>query len=108
MSRDLEVKMALCILEELAAVGGASRLKYLKSYRMISYWIGESYARQIVDKMVRGQYVRVEDDKVVLLRRFSVSKSVSRVLRELKSVIITMYKMRSRAEPSSRSHVDSR
>ncbi|MCG2863845.1 MAG: hypothetical protein L7H10_01200 [Vulcanisaeta sp.] len=86
-----EARLALLLLEELELRGGRARLKYLKVYRLISYWLGKKYAEDIINKLVSSGYISIRDDVVELLRRFKVNKSLTRTYREARDLVISIY-----------------
>ena len=56
----LDAKIALLILEELALRNGKVRRKYLKTYRMLTYWKGVDYTERIISKLIEGNYLKIE------------------------------------------------
>ncbi|WP_243669705.1 hypothetical protein [Vulcanisaeta sp. JCM 16161] len=86
-----EARLALLLLEELELRNGRARLRYLKVYRMMSYWLGAGYARAILNRLVSSGYIAINGDRVELLRRFKTSKSPSQVYREARDVVINAY-----------------
>ena len=91
MSMSPEARLALLLLEELELRNGRARLRYLKVYRMMDYWLGSGFAKSILDKLVSSGYVTVRGDRVELLRRFKASKSWSQVYKEAREVVINTY-----------------
>ncbi len=83
----IDVKIALLILEELALRNGRVRKKYLKTYRMLTYWKGSEYSRKILNKLVEGGYLKIDSDYVVLLKTFKVNKSLSNIYREMRKIL---------------------
>ena len=84
-----EALIALKILEELAYRNGRVKLKFLKTYRMICYWKGVEYANYIIKRLVEGKYIQVNGEYVNLLRQdIKVDKSLTRILKELKELLI--------------------
>ncbi|WP_243681426.1 DUF126 domain-containing protein [Vulcanisaeta souniana] len=86
-----EARLALLLLEELELRGGKVRLKYLKVYRLINYWLGHDYARKIIDRLVLTGYIAIKNDRIELLRRFKTSKSQGQVYREAREIATNTY-----------------
>ncbi|WP_148678334.1 hypothetical protein [Vulcanisaeta distributa] len=91
MSMSPEARLALLLLEELELRNGRARLRYLKVYRMMAYWLGPGYARALLDRLVSSGYIAIKGDRVELLRRFKTSKSQQQVYREARDVVISTY-----------------
>lgn len=91
MSMSTEARLALLLLEELELRGGRARLRYLKVYRLVSYWLGNEYARGLMSRLVSSGYVAVKDDTAELLRRFKVEKTLNLVYREARDLVIRTY-----------------
>ena len=91
MSVSPEARLALLLLEELELRNGKARLRYLKVYRMMEYWLGNEYVRAILSRLISTGYISIKDDEVELLRRFKTDKSQSRVYKEARDVIINTY-----------------
>ena len=91
MSMSPEARLALLLLEELELRNGRARLRYLKVYRMMTYWLGPNYARSILDRLVSSGYITINGDRVELLRRFRTGKSWAQVYREARDAIINAY-----------------
>jgi len=90
-SMSTEARLALLLLEELELKGGKAKLKYLKVYRLISYWLGDEYARRIMGRLASSGYISVKDGVVELLRRFKTDKNLSRTYRETRELVINTY-----------------
>ncbi len=86
-----EARLALLLLEELELKNGRARLRYLKVYRMMTYWLGPGYARALLDRLVSSGYIVIKGDRVELLRRFKTSKSQQQVYREARDAVISTY-----------------
>ncbi|MGC9152304.1 MAG: hypothetical protein ACP5GY_01045 [Vulcanisaeta sp.] len=86
-----EARLALLLLEELELRGGSARLRYLKVYRMIVYWLGYDYAKKIIDRLVSTNYIVISNDRAQLLRRFKVDKSQAKIYKEAKELVISIY-----------------
>ncbi|OYT27318.1 MAG: hypothetical protein B6V02_00015 [Thermoprotei archaeon ex4572_64] len=83
----IDAKLALLILEELALRNGRVRKKYLKTYRMLTYWKGSEYSRKILNKLVEGRYLKIDGEYIVLLKTFKVNKSLNSIYREMRKVL---------------------
>ncbi|MEZ0319080.1 MAG: hypothetical protein ABWK05_03675 [Pyrobaculum sp.] len=82
--------LALYMLEELALRRrGRVRLRYWKTYRMAQFWLGEEAAKQVVSKLIEGGYVKVEGDYVVLVKQFTVKKSLNAVLKDAYNLLVS-------------------
>lgn len=86
-----EARLALLLLEELELRGGRARLRYLKVYRLINYWLGYEYAGKIIDKLVSTGYMVIKGDRAELLHRFKTSKDLGQVYREAREITINTY-----------------
>ncbi len=82
-----DAQLALLMLEELAIRGGRARLKYVKTYRQISFWLGPSKARYIVETLVRGNYLALEGDRAVLLKHVTPRRTLGEIRRALRKLI---------------------
>ena len=82
-------RLALLMLEELAARGGSLRVKYWKTYRLARFWVGD-LADYVVRRLVEGGYLEVRDGRAVLLRRFSTSKKPREILLEAHRLLLSM------------------
>ncbi len=82
-----DAQLALLMLEELAIRGGRARLKYVKTYRQISFWLGPSKARYIVETLARGSYLALEGDRVVLLRHVAPKHTLTEIQKMLRRLI---------------------
>jgi len=90
----VDARIALLLLEELELRDGEGRLRYLKVYRICTYWLGEEYSRRILDRLIHGGYVKINGDRVILLKRFRVNRSLSSVYREAKMLVVNEYRSR--------------
>ena len=86
-----EARLALLLLEELELRGGRARLRYLKVYRLINYWLGHDYAGKIIDRLVSTGYMAIKGDRAELLRRFKTSKGLGQVYREAREIAVNTY-----------------
>ncbi len=86
-----EARLALLLLEELELRGGRARLRYLKVYRMMNYWLGPEAARRVMERLSSTGYLRISGDTVELIRRFKVDKSLRAVYREARDVVVRAY-----------------
>ncbi|MGC8606511.1 MAG: hypothetical protein ACP5GZ_04185 [Vulcanisaeta sp.] len=97
MSVSPEARLALLLLEELELRNGKAKLRYLKVYRMMMYWLGREYVKAILNKLVSTGYISIKDDEVELLRRFKTDKNQVRVYREARDIIISTYLLMQRS-----------
>ncbi|WP_048056834.1 hypothetical protein [Vulcanisaeta moutnovskia] len=97
MSVSPEARLALLLLEELELRNGKAKLRYLKVYRMMMYWLGREYVKAILNKLVSTGYISIKDNEVELLRRFKTDKSQVRVYREARDIIINTYLLMQRS-----------
>ncbi len=97
MSVSPEARLALLLLEELELRNGKAKLRYLKVYRMMMYWLGREYVKAILNKLVSTGYISIKDNEVELLRRFKTDKSQVRVYREARDIIISTYLLMQRS-----------
>jgi hypothetical protein len=82
-SKDVLTRLALLMLEELSLrEGGAVRLRYWKTYRMVEFWLGEGVAQLIARRLAEGGYVKLEGGRAVLLKRLSTRRSLGQILRD--------------------------
>ncbi|WP_243666253.1 DUF126 domain-containing protein [Vulcanisaeta sp. JCM 16159] len=86
-----EARLALLLLEELELRNGKAKLKYLKVYRMMTYWLGPSYAKAILDRLVSSGYIVIKGDRAELIRRFKTNKNHSQIYRGAREIIINAY-----------------
>jgi len=91
-----EARLALLLLEELALRGGSSRLKYLKTYRYIAFWLGPDYAEYMLKRLVEGNYIERVGDKVRLKVRVAPSITYSRLVKLVDETVKTLYLERTR------------
>lgn len=89
-SKDRDIKIALSILEELCLRGGKCKLKYLKTYRIVCYWLGFEYAKYIIKKLQEGNYVRLNNEVLELTKKFSINKSLNKIISELLNLVKTV------------------
>jgi len=88
--RELLVKLALLMLEELALRrGGRVKPRYWKTYRMAEFWLGRETVHRVLERLVEGGYVKIDGEYVVLLKRFTPQKSLRAVLRDAYSLLAT-------------------
>jgi len=83
----LDAKIAALILEELALRSGRCRLKYLKTYRAVEFWIGAQKARYIIERLAAGGYVELIGDYAVLKKPITTRRSLSEVMASAKRLI---------------------
>ena len=95
---DPRVRLAMFLLEELALRGGCSKLRFLKTWRMMVFWLGPDYARHIVQRLVEGKYIEYRMGKICLAREFPCRRSLTALLREaeefMKQLFATLFKSR--------------
>jgi hypothetical protein len=86
-----EARLALLLLEEVELRGGKVRLRFLKVYRLVAYWLGKNYAGNLISKLVASGYLSIKDDSVELLRRFKANRTIMQVYREARELVISTY-----------------
>ncbi len=92
--RKLLSEAALYILEELAARGGRSKAKYLRSYRALQFWAGEETARDVLRRLVDAGYVKMEEGGVIVLTRsISTRRSLNEIEKLSLAVAKSLYKL---------------
>ncbi len=91
MSQDHRVRIAAYILEELAIRGGKARLKYLKTYRILQFWIGNDVAKYILNKLAEGKYIVLKGDKAYLNVNIKSSKTYNKLIREFEKYVKELY-----------------
>lgn len=82
VDKKLLASIALLMLEELALRGGKIKPKYWKTYRLANFWLGREVAKNIVNKLVEGGYIKFQEGHVVLTKVFKPQKTLGSVLRE--------------------------
>ncbi len=88
MSRlSTDARLALLLLEELALRRGRAKLRYVKTYRQIAFWLGPERARYIVDRLASGGYLSLEGGYAVLLRHIAPRRTLREILKEVKRLI---------------------
>lgn len=80
-AKKLYAALALYMLEELMLRGGRLRTKYWKTYRMARFWLGETEAAKILERLVSGGLVRLEGDRAILVKPFEVKRTLNAVLK---------------------------
>lgn len=92
--RKLLSEAALYILEELAARGGRSKAKYLRSYRALQFWAGEETARDVLRRLIDAGYVKMEEGGVIILTRsISTRRSLNEIEKLSLAVAKSLYKL---------------
>lgn len=92
--RKLLSEAALYILEELAARGGRSKAKYLRSYRALQFWAGEETARDVLRRLIDAGYVKMEEGGVIVLTRsISTRRSLNEIEKLSLAVAKSLYKL---------------
>lgn len=77
--RRLLSEIALYVLEELAARGGRSKAKYLRSYRALQFWAGEETARDLLKRLADAGYVKIDKDVVILVKDVPARRSLKEI-----------------------------
>jgi len=88
---DHRVKIATYILEELALRGGISRLRYLKTFRLLCFWLGKDIANYILNKLAEGKYITLDKDRVILNVKLKVEKNYNRLIKEFEEYVKNLY-----------------
>ncbi len=96
-----ETRLALLLLEEVALRGGSAKLRFLKTYRYLVFWLGRDYACYFIERLREGGYIDVEGEKVRLRVQVSPSLSYSRLVRLAEETVKELYVTGSRL-PRSR------
>lgn len=86
--RKLLSEAALYILEELAIRGGRVKAKYLRSYRALRFWAGDKTAEEILKRLIEANYIKIEDNYIVLIKPISTKKS----LKQIEKIVISVAK----------------
>lgn len=83
----LDARIAALILEELALRNGRCKLKYLKTYRAVRFWMGAGKADYIIERLALGGYLEVAGEYVVLKRDIRTRRSLQEVVSSVKELI---------------------
>ncbi|MEL9991023.1 MAG: hypothetical protein QXP98_09510 [Thermoproteus sp.] len=86
--RKLLSEIALYILEELAVRGGKVKAKYLRSYRALRFWAGDKTAEEVLKRLIEANYIKIENNYIVLIRPISTRRS----LKQIESMAISVAK----------------
>lgn len=79
--RKLLSEIALYILEELAARGGRSKVKYLRSYRALQFWAGEEVSQDVLRRLAEAGYIKIEQDVAILAKEVPAKRSLKEIER---------------------------
>ncbi len=83
--------LAAKVLEEVCRRGYV-KLRFVKSYRIISYFLGEETARYILQKLQEGGYVKIVGSHVECLRSPGIFKSVEKIAKETHELVVKVLK----------------
>ncbi|MEZ0248057.1 MAG: hypothetical protein ABWJ97_02180 [Thermoproteus sp.] len=75
-------------MEELAIRGGRVKAKYLRSYRALRFWAGDKTAEEILKRLIEANYIKIEDNYIVLIKPISTKKS----LKQIEKIVISVAK----------------
>ncbi|MEM0369523.1 MAG: hypothetical protein QXE80_02385 [Pyrobaculum sp.] len=81
VDKKILTSIALLMLEELAIRGGKIKPKYWKTYRLANFWFGSEVTSHILNKLIEGGYIKIQDSYIVLIKAFRPQKSLGSVLR---------------------------
>ncbi len=79
-------KLAYYVLAEISARWRVRR-KYLKTYRVITYFLGHEISWLILTKLREGGYIDFDGDYVVCLKPIQVQKPLHRLEAELRNYV---------------------
>lgn len=90
--QDYKIRLATLILEELAVRSRPVKLRFLKTYRLISFWLSPEIAQYIISKLREGGYINVDDKGRASLRvSMKVSKNLKRIIEEAEKLVKEAY-----------------
>ncbi len=81
----------MLLLEELSIRSGCVKPRFLKVLRMVTFWLGEEYARHIIDRLVAGGYVKKSEGRLCLAKEYPRRRSLSSLLREAEQFIKQLF-----------------
>ncbi len=96
-----EAKLALLLLEELALRGGTVKLRFLKTYRYLVFWLGRNRAEYFLRRLVEGGYIEWKGKYVRLKVRKTPSLTYGKLLKLIDETIRELYLERDKKDSSS-------
>jgi hypothetical protein len=90
MQPQVSAKLALLLIKEASSRETPVKLRYCKVYRTIKHWLGKEYADYILDRLKSGGIIKIEGERIEVLKPVQSTESIDSLARSARSIIFNM------------------